>query len=170
MNRALELARQGMGKVSPNPLVGCVLVHQNEVVGEGWHREYGGPHAEVHAIQSVSKPDILEHCTLFVNLEPCAHHGKTPPCTDLILRSGIPKVVIANQDPNPKVSGKGLRILQQAGLEVVVGIEAEKGAFLNRRFFTFHRRKRPYIILKWAETSDGYSARCQPLSSKCCLK
>ncbi len=159
MQRVLDLAAKGISRVSPNPMVGCVLVHQHRIIGEGWHREYGGPHAEVNAINSVVEKGLLGECTLYVNLEPCSHYGKTPPCADLIISSGIKKVVIANQDPNPKVAGQGIARMRQQGIEVQVGVLEEKGNFLNRRFFTFHKQHRPYILLKWAETSDGYIAR-----------
>ena len=159
MQRALDLAAQGLGRVSPNPLVGCVIVYQDRIVGEGWHQQYGGPHAEVHAIDSVVDKELLPDCTLYVNLEPCSHHGKTPPCADLLIASGIKKVIIANQDPNPLVAGEGIVKMRKHGIEVSSGILEEAGHFLNRRFFTFHNQKRPYIILKWAQTADGYTAR-----------
>ena len=159
MQRALDLAAHGLGRVSPNPMVGCVLVYQDRIVGEGWHQRYGGPHAEVNAINSVEEKSLLTKCALYVNLEPCAHHGKTPPCADLIIASGIKKVIIANQDPNPLVAGQGIARMREQGIEVEVGILEEAGNFLNRRFFTFHKRHRPYIILKWAQTADGYMAR-----------
>ena len=159
MQRALELAAMGVGRVSPNPLVGAVLVVDNHIIGEGYHRQLGGDHAEVSAIKSVEDKKLLTQSTLYVNLEPCSHHGKTPPCTDLILESGIPRVVISNIDPNPLVAGDGIKKLQQAGVEVVTGICEAQGTHLNRRFFTFHNRQRPYIILKWAQTADGFMAR-----------
>jgi diaminohydroxyphosphoribosylaminopyrimidine deaminase/5-amino-6-(5-phosphoribosylamino)uracil reductase len=159
MQRALELAALGLGRVSPNPMVGCVLVHQGRVIGEGWHQKYGGPHAEVNAINSVVAKAQLKDCTLYVNLEPCSHHGKTPPCADLVITSGIKKVIISNQDPNPQVAGQGIARMREHGVEVQVGVLEEYGRFLNRRFFTFHRKRRPYIILKWAQTTDGYLAR-----------
>jgi len=159
MQRALDLARLGLGRVSPNPMVGCVLVYNDEIIGEGWHQQYGGPHAEVNAIQDVGRHDLLSDCTLYVNLEPCAHHGKTPPCTGLVVSSGIKKVVLANQDPNPIVAGRGTNQLRESGVEVIEGVMESEGIFLNRRFFCFHRSHRPYIILKWAQTSDGFMAR-----------
>lgn len=159
MQRALDLAGLGLGKVSPNPMVGCVIVHRQKIVGEGWHQHYGGPHAEVNAIKSVDDPEVLASSILFVNLEPCAHYGKTPPCTELIITSRIKKVVIANIDPNPMVAGKGVEQLRKSGIEVIEGVLRERGEFLNRRFFTGHRQHRPYIILKWAETADGFIAR-----------
>lgn len=148
-----------MGRVSPNPLVGCVIVYNNKIIGEGWHRNYGGPHAEVNAINSVRDKGLLSDSTLYVNLEPCSHHGKTPPCAGLIVSSGIKKVIIANRDPNPLVAGKGITRLREAGIEVREGILEDAGAYLNRRFLTFHRHQRPYIILKWAQTRDGFIAR-----------
>jgi diaminohydroxyphosphoribosylaminopyrimidine deaminase / 5-amino-6-(5-phosphoribosylamino)uracil reductase len=159
MRRAIELARNGAGRVSPNPMVGCVIARAGNVIGEGWHREYGGPHAEVHAVNSVPDPALLRGSTVYVNLEPCSHQGKTPPCADLLVRSAVGRVVVANADPNPLVSGKGLEMLRQAGISVEAGLLAEEGEALNARFFTFHRLKRPYIVLKWAETADGYLAR-----------
>lgn len=159
MLRALELAGKGAGTVSPNPLVGCVIVHGNEILGEGWHERWGGPHAEVHAVAAVSRRDLLRAGTVYVNLEPCAHTGKTPPCTDLLIREGVKEVVIANVDPNPLVQGKGIEILRAAGCTVRTGILADQGRELNKRFFTFHEKQRPYIILKWAQTADGFLAR-----------
>lgn len=159
MRRALELARNGAGYVSPNPLVGCVIVHNDVIVGEGWHKQYGGPHAEVNAIESVEDKSILEHCTLYVNLEPCTHTGKTPPCVDLVIRHKLGQVVVANEDPNPLVAGNGIRKLRDAGIPVTSGILAEAGYQLNRRFFTYMLKKRAHVILKWAETSDGFIAR-----------
>lgn len=159
MKRALDLAGLGLGKVSPNPMVGSVIVFEDRIIGEGWHHEYGGPHAEVNAINSVESTGLLPDSTLYVNLEPCCHHGQTPPCTDLIISSGIKKVIVANQDTNPKVSGKGINRLRNHGIEVISGVLEEAGAFLNRRFFTFHNQARPYIILKWAQTMDGFVAR-----------
>lgn len=158
MLRALELASLGQGLVSPNPMVGCVIVKDNHVIGEGWHEKYGGPHAEVNAINSVKDKSLLENATLYVNLEPCSHFGKTPPCADLILEHPIKRIVICNIDPNPLVSGKGIEKLIAAGKEVEVGVLEEKGTELNKRFFAFIEKKRPYILLKWAETSDGFIA------------
>lgn len=159
MRRALELARNGRGKVSPNPLVGCVIVHGDKVVGEGWHKQYGGPHAEVNAINDVGDKSILSECTLYVSLEPCSHIGKTPPCADLIIHHRLPRVVVANRDPNPLVAGNGIDKLRNAGIEVVDNVLADAGYQLNRRFFTYMEERRPRIILKWAETSDGFIAR-----------
>lgn len=159
MRRALELAKNGTGKVSPNPLVGCVIVCDGKIVGEGWHDAYGQPHAEVNAIASVADKSILPESTLYVNLEPCSHHGKTPPCADQIIRHRLKKVVIANEDVNPLVAGKGIRKLRDAGVAVLSGVLAEEGQALNRRFITWMQKKRPYVILKWAETADGFIAR-----------
>lgn len=156
MQRALELAAFGIGNVAPNPLVGCVIVHNDKIIGEGWHSKFGGPHAEVNAINSVKTPEILHESTLYVTLEPCNHFGKTPPCVDLILQHNIPKVVIATLDVNPLVSGKGVSRLKENGVEVELGILKDEVNFQNRRFITFHEKKRPYILLKWAQTEDGF--------------
>jgi diaminohydroxyphosphoribosylaminopyrimidine deaminase / 5-amino-6-(5-phosphoribosylamino)uracil reductase len=158
MQRALELATLGRGAVSPNPLVGSVIVRNNIIVGEGWHRQYGEAHAEVNAIAAVADPTILSQCTLYVNLEPCSHFGKTPPCADLIIEKKIRRVVIANLDSNPLVAGNGIRKLRAAGIEVVTGVLDKAGRELNKRFFTYIDKQRPYIILKWAQTSDGFIA------------
>ena len=158
MHRALDLARNGAGMVSPNPMVGCVIVQGGEVIGEGWHRAYGGPHAEVNAIASVCEKGRLPGSTVYLNLEPCAHYGKTPPCADLLVHAGVGRVFVANTDPNPLVSGKGIDVLRKAGIVVETGLLSGEGEELNCRFFTYYRLKRPYIILKWAETSDGYMA------------
>jgi diaminohydroxyphosphoribosylaminopyrimidine deaminase / 5-amino-6-(5-phosphoribosylamino)uracil reductase len=159
MQRALELARLGIGQVSPNPQVGCVIVHDGKIIGEGWHQKYGGPHAEVNAINSVKDKSLLSKATVYVNLEPCSHFGKTPPCTDLLIAQRVRKVVVANVDSNPLVGGKGLAKLQAAGIETVVGVLDQQARELNKRFFTFVEQQRPYIILKWAETADGFIAR-----------
>lgn len=159
MQRALELAQLGAGYVRPNPMVGCVIVHQNKIIGEGWHRQYGGPHAEVNAINSVKDQSLLPESTVYVTLEPCSHFGKTPPCADLLVKHQAKKVVICNHDPNPLVAGRGIAKLEAAGIEVATGLLAEKGTVLNRRFFTFHQQKRPYIVLKWAQTADGFIAK-----------
>ena len=156
MGRCLELAQKGAGFTAPNPLVGCVLVAGEEIIAQGYHREFGGGHAEVNAIQAVRNEDLLSRSTLYVNLEPCAHHGKTPPCTDLILDRGISRVVVGMPDPNMAVNGRGISRLRDHGVEVRVGILEKDCLELNRRFVTYHREKRPYIILKWAETKDGF--------------
>jgi diaminohydroxyphosphoribosylaminopyrimidine deaminase / 5-amino-6-(5-phosphoribosylamino)uracil reductase len=159
MRRVFQLARLGKGSVSPNPLVGCIIVRKGQIIGEGWHRKYGEAHAEVNAIDSVTDKNQLIDGTVFVNLEPCSHFGKTPPCADLLVKHKVKRVVISNLDTNPLVSGGGVRKLREAGIEVVTGILANEGRHLNRRFFTYMEQKRPYIILKWAQTSDGFIAR-----------
>ncbi|NOS91316.1 MAG: bifunctional diaminohydroxyphosphoribosylaminopyrimidine deaminase/5-amino-6-(5-phosphoribosylamino)uracil reductase RibD [Cyclobacteriaceae bacterium] len=159
MQRALELARLGIGQVSPNPQVGCVVVHDGKIIGEGWHQKYGGPHAEVNAIRSVKDKSLLAQATVYVNLEPCSHFGKTPPCADMLIAERVKKVVVANVDSNPLVGGKGIAKLQAAGIETVVGVLDHQARELNKRFFTFVEKQRPYIILKWAQTTDGFIAR-----------
>jgi diaminohydroxyphosphoribosylaminopyrimidine deaminase/5-amino-6-(5-phosphoribosylamino)uracil reductase len=159
MRRTFELALMGKGLVSPNPLVGCVIVHNHQIIGEGWHKKYGEAHAEVNAINSVSDKSLLKESTVYVSLEPCSHVGKTPPCADLLIEHRVAKVVIANLDTNPLVSGEGIKKMRATGIEVVTGILEKDGRELNKRFFTFIENQRPYIILKWAETSDGFIAR-----------
>jgi diaminohydroxyphosphoribosylaminopyrimidine deaminase/5-amino-6-(5-phosphoribosylamino)uracil reductase len=156
MQRCIDLAKLGERRVAPNPMVGSVIVHQNKIIGEGYHQQYGGPHAEVNAIQKVKDQNLLAESTLFVNLEPCAHHGKTPPCSDLIIQKKIPSVVIGTVDPFAEVAGKGIEKMKKAGIKVEVGILQHECLELNRRFFTFHEKHRPYIILKWAQTADGF--------------
>lgn len=158
MQRCLQLAAMGAGKVAPNPMVGAVLVHDGRIIGEGFHQEFGGPHAEVNAINNVPPElrPLLTQATLYVSLEPCAHFGKTPPCTTLIIAHKIPKVVIGCVDPFAEVNGHGIRQLKENGIEVIVGVFKKECINLNRRFFCFHRHKRPYIILKWAESADGF--------------
>lgn len=158
MLRCLDIAGLPGSKVAPNPLVGCVIVHENSVIGEGYHSEFGGPHAEVLAIRSVKDPALLRNSILYVNLEPCSHYGKTPPCTDLIIRSGIPKVVISTEDPNPEVSGSGISKLRKAGIEVIMSVLEAEGKSLNRRFFRYIQGERPHVILKWAQSSDHFIA------------
>jgi len=158
MRRVMELAFLGKGSVSPNPLVGCVVTYDQKIIGEGYHQNYGHSHAEVNAINSVVDKSLLSKATLYVNLEPCSHHGKTPPCADLLIDTGIKKVVIANLDTNPKVSGEGIKKLKNAGIEVVTDVLQAEGRELNKRFFTFIEKKRPYTILKWAETADSFIA------------
>lgn len=158
MRRCLQLARNGMGKTYPNPLVGSVLVYDDQILGEGWHRRSGQPHAEVEAIGSVKELQLLPKSTLYVNLEPCNHHGKTPPCSDLIVKSGIRKVVVGSLDPNPKVAGAGIKTMEDAGIEVLTGILEEDCQQLNKRFMSYHLKRRPYVILKWAESPDGFIA------------
>ncbi|MEO5603150.1 MAG: bifunctional diaminohydroxyphosphoribosylaminopyrimidine deaminase/5-amino-6-(5-phosphoribosylamino)uracil reductase RibD [Cyclobacteriaceae bacterium] len=159
MKRAMELALYGRGYASPNPLVGCVIVHGEKIIGEGWHKKYGEAHAEVNALQAVKDKGLLKASTLYVNLEPCSHTGKTPPCADLIIAHQLQKVIIANLDINPLVAGAGIEKLRSAGISVITDILLKEGLELNKRFFTYIEKKRPYIILKWAETSDGFIAR-----------
>ena len=156
MNRCLELASSGRNHVAPNPMVGSVIVHEEKIIGEGYHHKLGDAHAEVNAINAVEDKSLLENSTLYVNLEPCSHYGKTPPCADLIVTNGIKRVVIATLDSNPEVAGKGVKHLEKNNIEVSVGILEEEARNLNRRFFTFHEKKRPYIILKWAQSADAY--------------
>lgn len=160
MRYCFQLARRGEGMVSPNPMVGAVLVHEDRIIGAGWHQQFGGPHAEAMCYNAVKPQDRhkIPSSTLYCNLEPCAHFGKTPPCVDLVVRMKTPRVVISNQDPNPLVSGKSVEKMRLAGIQVQTGLLEEEGAWLNRSFFTWINRKRPYVILKWAETADGYIA------------
>jgi diaminohydroxyphosphoribosylaminopyrimidine deaminase/5-amino-6-(5-phosphoribosylamino)uracil reductase len=159
MDRALELAYLGLGKVSPNPMVGCVIVKDGKIIGEGWHQKFGGPHAEVNAIKSIKDKDKVRGSDVYVTLEPCSHHGKTPPCSDLLISLGVKNVYISNPDINPLVSGKGMQKMKKASIKVAAGINEEEGSNLNKRFFTYHSKKRPYIILKWAQTIDRFIAR-----------
>lgn len=156
MQRCIQLAMGGLGHVAPNPLVGCVIVANGKIIGEGYHQHYGEAHAEVNAIHHVQDKALLQHATLYVNLEPCAHHGKTPPCSEYIISQGIPRVVIGSRDPYSLVAGKGIEKLQAAGVDVTVGILEKECYALNKRFFTYHEQQRPYIILKWAQTQDGF--------------
>ena len=156
MARCLDLARCGLGLTSPNPMVGCVIVHDGQIIGEGHHYKYGGPHAEVNAINAVKDKTVLSSSTLYVSLEPCSHQGKTPPCTGLILSHGFRKVVVAQTDPNPLVNGRGISALRDNGIEVTSGVLEKEAITLNKRFNTFHQKQRPYIILKWARTLDGF--------------
>lgn len=158
MQRAIELARLGTGFVAPNPRVGCVVVHNSQIIGEGWHRQYGQAHAEVNAIAAVQNKELLPESTVYVTLEPCAHYGKTPPCSLLLVQSRVKRVVIGTLDPFALVAGKGLTQLNEAGIETQVGVLEEACLHLNRRFFTFLAQKRPYIILKWAQSADGFLA------------
>lgn len=162
MGRCLDLAKNGEGHTSPNPMVGCVIVHQGRIIGEGYHHKAGEPHAEVNAIRSVTETELLGTSTLYVSLEPCSHWGKTPPCADLIISKGIPRVVIGMVDPFESVSGNGVRKLREAGVEVIVGVLEQECRVLNRRFITYHTQKRPYITLKWAQTIDGYLDNNRP--------
>ncbi len=161
MSRCLELASNGLGNVAPNPMVGCVIIHDGKIIGEGFHRQYGKAHAEVNAINNAIEKhgeEILKHAHLYVSLEPCAHHGKTPPCTDLIVQKNIPQVTIGCSDTFSEVNGKGIQKLKAAGCKVQVGILEKECRELNRRFFIFHEKKRPFVILKWAQSMDGFIA------------
>ncbi|WP_166334397.1 bifunctional diaminohydroxyphosphoribosylaminopyrimidine deaminase/5-amino-6-(5-phosphoribosylamino)uracil reductase RibD [Sphingobacterium chungjuense] len=169
MRRCLQLAEMGAGTVSPNPMVGAVIVHDQQIVGEGYTSPYGGPHAEVNAVQEVitkygetDAAKMLKNSTIYVSLEPCAHFGKTPPCADMLARYQLQKVVIACQDPFAKVNGAGVQRLQDAGIEVVLGLLEQEAQWLNRRFFTRLEQQRPYVILKWAQTSNGFLASLEP--------
>lgn len=166
MRRCLQLARNGEYYVAPNPMVGAVLVSKDgAIVGEGWHEQYGGPHAEVNCFRDAEKrgarivgtePDRYRDCTLYVSLEPCSHYGKTPPCANLIVEKGVGKVVVGCMDPNPKVSGRGVAILREAGIEVETGVLEAECRELNKRFLCLQEKKRPYVIVKWAQTEDGF--------------
>lgn len=159
MQRALQLAGYGKASVSPNPMVGCVIVLDGKIIGEGWHQKAGEPHAEVLAIRSVENKDLLKSATVYVTLEPCAHYGKTPPCAELLVKKQLKKVVIGAIDTNPLVAGKGIEILKNAGIEIETGVLEKECLEINKAFFTFMEKKRPYIVLKWAQTSDGFIAR-----------
>jgi len=159
MQRCIQLALKGAGKVAPNPMVGAVVVYQGEIIGEGYHENYGAAHAEVNAIGSVHDKEKLKHATIYVSLEPCNHYGKTPPCSDLIVSSGINNVVIGCVDSFEKVAGAGLEKLKNAGISVTIGVLEKECRELNKRFFTFHEKKRPYIFLKWAQTQDAFISR-----------
>ncbi|MBL7807613.1 MAG: bifunctional diaminohydroxyphosphoribosylaminopyrimidine deaminase/5-amino-6-(5-phosphoribosylamino)uracil reductase RibD [Saprospiraceae bacterium] len=163
MHRCLELARLGAGMVSPNPMVGAVLVWNNQIIGEGWHQQWGDAHAEVNCLKNVppEHQNLISESTLYCNLEPCSHQGKTPPCADLIIKHKIPRVVVANIDPNPLVAGKGIQKMRSAGIDVKTGLLASEGTWLNRSFFTWIQSKRPYIILKWAQSADGFLGKSQ---------
>ena len=159
MQRCIELAQLGIRKVYPNPMVGAVIVHDGKIIGEGYHKSYGNEHAEVNAVNSINDKSILNEATVYISLEPCAHHGKTPPCADLLVRHNFKRVVIGCLDTFSEVSGKGISILKDNGIEVCVGILENECRELNKRFFTFHEKNRPYIILKWAESIDGFIDR-----------
>ena len=159
MNKCLELALKGKGNVAPNPMVGSVIVHKDEIIGEGYHKEYGKAHAEVNAIGSVKNKNLLKESVLYVNLEPCSHYGKTPPCSDLIIENKIPHVVIGAIDDHEKVSGKGVEKLKKAGVKVEINILKDQCIDLNKRFYKFHNKGIPYVILKWAESADGFISR-----------
>lgn len=158
MKRCIQLAKNGLGTTYPNPLVGSVIVHRGKIIGEGWHHKAGFAHAEVNAVASVKQPELLLESTIYVNLEPCSHFGKTPPCADMIIEKGIKKVVIGCVDTFAKVCGRGIQKLKEAGCEVTVGVLEDECIELNKRFFTYHQKKRPYIFLKWAMTKDGFIA------------
>jgi len=163
MQRCLQLAALGLGQTRSNPMVGCVVVEDDKIIAEGFHKGYGLPHAEVDALSKLNAEKNLSRCTVYVNLEPCSHHGKTPPCADFLISRGVKSVVIASLDPNPLVSGNGVRKLREAGVEVVVGLLESESLELNKRFFTFHTKKRPFIFLKWAQSNDGFIS---PLNHK----
>lgn len=158
IRRCIELAKNGLGTTYPNPMVGSVIVCEGKIIGEGWHKKSGEPHAEVNAVNSVKDKSLLKKSTIYVSLEPCSHFGKTPPCCNLIIENEIPNVVIGTVDPNIKVAGNGIKKLIEAGINVTVGVLETECNELNKRFFTFHEKKRPYIILKWAESQDGFIA------------
>lgn len=161
MARCLQLARGGEGHTSPNPMVGAVVVHEGRIIGEGYHRRCGEAHAEVNAIASVKEQDrpLLKGSTIYVSLEPCSHYGKTPPCAELILKTGIPRVVVGCLDPFPAVSGRGVRMLREAGVEVITGVMEAECKALNRAFMMMQTAHRPYVILKWAQSADGFLDR-----------
>ncbi|MGV4412859.1 bifunctional diaminohydroxyphosphoribosylaminopyrimidine deaminase/5-amino-6-(5-phosphoribosylamino)uracil reductase RibD [Chryseobacterium sp. T1] len=156
MQRCIDLANKAIGNTYPNPLVGSVIVYDNQIIGEGYHKKAGEPHAEINAINSVRNPKLLKEATIYVSLEPCSHFGKTPPCALKLKEIGFKKVVIGAMDYNEQVNGKGKKILEDASIEVVTGVLKEECEDLNKRFFTFHQKKRPYIILKWAQSGDGF--------------
>lgn len=158
MRRCLELAKNGLGTTYPNPMVGSVIVCDGKIIGEGWHKKSGEPHAEVNAVNAVKDRSLLKRSTIYVSLEPCSHFGKTPPCCNLIIANEIPFVVVGTVDSNVKVAGNGIKKLIEAGVNVTVGVLENECKELNRRFFTFHEKKRPYVILKWAETQDAFIA------------
>lgn len=166
MRRCFELAKKGLGYTYPNPLVGSVIVHNNKIIGEGWHQKAGEAHAEINAINNVKNKTLLAESTLYVNLEPCNHTGRTPPCSLRIAKEGIPRVVVGCIDPFEKVNGSGIMTLNQAGTKTTLNVLQNEARHLNRRFFTYHQKKRPYIILKWAESQDGYIAPIKMQRSK----
>lgn len=156
LQRCIELAEKAAGNTFPNPLVGCVIVHNRVIIGEGYHQRAGSPHAEIHAIASVKNPELLPESTLYVSLEPCSHYGKTPPCAAKLVEIGFKRVVIGSTDCNEKVCGQGIKLLKQAGIDVTTGVLEKECLELNKRFFTYHEKKRPYILLKWAQSADGF--------------
>ncbi|QWG09173.1 bifunctional diaminohydroxyphosphoribosylaminopyrimidine deaminase/5-amino-6-(5-phosphoribosylamino)uracil reductase RibD [Flammeovirga kamogawensis] len=161
MKRALQLATLGKGNVSPNPMVGAVIVHNDQIIGEGYHQKYGQPHAEVNAVASVSKENLplLSEAEIYVTLEPCSHYGKTPPCADLLVKHNFKKVIVCNLDPNPLVAGRGIKRLEDAGIKVATRILENEGLEVNKRFFKAMTEKKPFVLLKYAQTSDGFVAR-----------
>lgn len=158
MRRCIQLAKNGLGTTYPNPMVGCVIVYNRNVIAEGWHKRAGGAHAEVNAVSQIENKEILKDCEIFVSLEPCSHFGKTPPCSDMIIRYNFKRVVVGTTDPNSKVNGAGIQKMRNAGICVQTDVLKDECVALNKRFFCFHQNKRPYIILKWAETADGFMA------------
>jgi len=166
INRCIEIAKNGLGSTAPNPMVGCVIVHKDHIISEGFTSSFGGKHAEVNAIEKIKDKSVLKSATLYVTLEPCSHFGKTPPCTDLIIAHKIPKVVIGCIDDNPKVAGKGIAKLNAAGCNVTVGILEAECKLHHKRFFTFHNKKRPYIILKWAQTKNRFIAPAKKIKKE----
>lgn len=166
MRRCIELAQLGVGQVAPNPMVGALVVHENRILGEGYHQKYGEAHAEVHAIQNVKEIDLLPESTIYVSLEPCTHQGKTPPCVDLILEKKIRRIVIGCQDSFEKVAGRSIQKLQMAGVDVTLGVLEKECRKLNKRFFNFHEKHRPYVILKWAQTQDGFIDKIRNIEDK----
>ena len=159
MRRALQLAELAIGYTAPNPMVGCVLVKDDKIIGEGYHKAYGEAHAEVNAIDAIAEGQSAEGCSVYVTLEPCAHHGKTAPCTELLIRNKVKEVFVGTTDSNPLVSGRGVERLKRAGIQVHVGLLETECRILNKRFFTFYEKNRPYVVLKWAQTKDGYLDR-----------
>lgn len=166
IRRCIKLAKNGLGTTYPNPMVGSVIVYKGKIIGEGWHKKSGEPHAEVNAINSVIDKSLLKKSTIYVSLEPCSHFGKTPPCCNLIIENNIPNVVIGTIDPNIKVAGNGIEKLLEAGKKVTIGVLEAECNELNKRFFTFHQKKRPYIILKWAQSQDGFIAPSKNVRNK----
>lgn len=159
MRRALQLAAMGQGRVSPNPMVGAVIVCDDKIIGEGYHRQWGGPHAEVNAVASVVDKSKLCRSTMYVTLEPCSHYGKTPPCAELIIKTGIPRVVVGAMDPFEKVRGRGVDMLRKAGVDVVTDVLGKECEALNKHFMTAHKSGRPFVLLKWAESEDGFISK-----------
>ncbi|MEO8759353.1 MAG: bifunctional diaminohydroxyphosphoribosylaminopyrimidine deaminase/5-amino-6-(5-phosphoribosylamino)uracil reductase RibD [Bacteroidia bacterium] len=164
MQRCLVLAAKGLGNVAPNPMVGCVIVHNDIIIGEGYHQKYGEAHAEVYAIASVADKSLLAESTVYVSLEPCSHQGKTPPCSNLLIKYKVKRVVVGCLDTNPLVAGKGIASLRNADIEVITGVLENEARELNKRFFTYHEKKRPYIILKWAQTKDNFISKMSPFT------